>query len=335
MADRIRSMVDTVGFATRADQMDAVVERIDALYAPSASVSVDPLRVAIAPHDDYAYVGGLYRSALDGVRAPTVILFGVAHRARTLGLENTLLFESFDRWEAPRGSVAVSSLRDEIIEALPAGIGRAHDEMHAIEHSLEAIVPFLQDRDRTVEIVPILIPAMSFERMMDVAGELALAIARTMRSHSLRWGDDVAMVISNDAVHYGDEGWGGRDFARFGADDEGYRTAVAYEHSIIEECLSGELSPEKVRWFNEHTVDADDFREYRWTWCGRYCVPCGLLTAHALQQELGAAPLVGTLDGYGTSIDGRAHIPVSDLDMGVTAPASLRHWVGYASIGYR
>jgi hypothetical protein len=43
---------------------------------------------------------------------------------------------------------------------------------------------------------------------------------------------------------------------------------------------------------------------------------------------------VGKVLGYATSID-TPRIRVDDLDgMGVTAPANLRHWVGYGSVGY-
>jgi MEMO1 family protein len=336
MSDGLRAPVDPVGFATRAEQMREVARRIDDVRGRlDADVPAGPSwRVAIVPHDDYTYVGGLYPAVLDGVRARTVILIGVAHKARTLGLEDQLLFESFSAWSAPYGPVALSSMREAIIAALPSDSYRVHDEMHALEHSLEAIVPFLQHRRHDLEIVPILAPAMSFDRMRDVAAALGAAIAGVMRERSQRWGADVAIVISSDAVHYGDEEWGGRDFARFGVDDEGYRRAVAYEHAIIEECLLRELSIEKLRALTAHLVSAEDFREYRWTWCGRYSVPCGLLTGLALAGELGVPPPAGVLVGYGTSVDGRPHVRVDDLGMGVTAPATLRHWVGYASVGY-
>jgi AmmeMemoRadiSam system protein B len=333
MIRSIRQPVDTVGFAVSAAQMDAIAERIDATDGVRRSAST--WRVAICPHDDYAYVGGLYPAVLDGVRARTVVIVGVAHKARTLGLENDLLFESFAAWSEPYGPVPVSPLRERIRRMLPDGVSRVHDEMHELEHSIEAIVPFLQRGRSDLEIIPVLVPAMSFERMRVVARALATALAGVMKDDDLTWGDDLAVVISNDAVHYGDEGWGGRDFARFGVDDRGYDEAIAYERRIIDECLLGEPTTESIRAFTEHTVDRDDHREYRWTWCGRYSVPFGLLMASVLAGALGAPPLDGELIGYGTSIDGRAHVPVEDLGMGVTAPAHLRHWVGYASIGYR
>jgi MEMO1 family protein len=326
----LRNLADPVGFAHTADQMQTLMQRIE-----SAAATDDiTWRVAISPHDDYTYVGNLYPALLKNISADTVILFGVAHKARMLGLENELIFDSFTHWHGPFGNVKVSSIREEIIAALSAGSYQINDEMQGIEHSVEAIIPFVQYYNRDVEIVSILVPSMPYRRMEELAEPMAEAIGKVAAQRGWEWGREYAIVISTDAVHYGDEEWGGRNFADFGADEAGYRQAVAYERTIIDECLTGDITPEKIERFTKYTVRGDDFREYKWTWCGRYSVPFGLLTAYRLQQFLDTEPLHGTLVGYGTSIDGRGHIPVNDLGMGVTAPATIRHWVGYASVGY-
>ena len=38
--------------------------------------------------------------------------------------------------------------------------------------------------------------------------------------------------------------------------------ALAYEDSIIDECLAGEITEEKMKAFYKHTVDAQDFHKY-------------------------------------------------------------------------
>lgn len=45
----------------------------------------------------------------------TVILFGVAHKARQLNLENLVAFDSYDCRKGPYGDVKVSGLREEIM----------------------------------------------------------------------------------------------------------------------------------------------------------------------------------------------------------------------------
>ena len=103
----------------------------------------------------------------------------------------------------------------------------------------------------------------------------------------------------------------------------------------MRDCFDGEVQPDKIERFTRYTLDDHDHREYKWTWCGRYSVPFGLLVAWHLRQLRRARPLTGTILGYATSVD-NARVKVDDLEgMGVTAPATLHHWVGYASVGYR
>lgn len=337
----LRGLADPVGFAHRAGQMDAVMRRIeegeagrlrDALLANSGIARDQAWRLAIAPHDDYAYASFMYPLALANVKAPTVIVFGVAHKARAFNIENRVVFDGFTHWHGPYGRVRVSALRESIVGGLDPEAYVVHDELQAAEHSVEAKVPFLQHFNREVELVSILVPAMPHSRMQALAPQVARAIAAATRGR--RWGQDFAIVISTDAVHYGDQDWGGRDFARYGAHAEGHRQAIAHESTILADCLAGTLAPSRAALFSSYTVRDDDYREYKWTWCGRYSVPFGMLAAWHLQQQLGAAPLEGNVLGYTTSID-TPRLEVGDLDgMGVTAPANLRHWVGYAAVGY-
>ncbi|MBN2367056.1 MAG: AmmeMemoRadiSam system protein B, partial [Calditrichaeota bacterium] len=149
-----------------------------------------------------------------------------------------------------------------------------------------------------------------------------------------QWGRDFSIAISNDCVHYGDEGWSGKNYAPFGSDTTGYRRATNYDMNIISECLIDQLEPQRIQRFFEYTLDSDDFREYDWTWCGRYSLPLGLLTGYHLQNLQGKGSLAGYMLRYGTSIS-NAPIPVTDLGMGTTAPANIHHWVGYVTIGYK
>jgi AmmeMemoRadiSam system protein B len=340
---RRRGLADVVGFAHLERQMDAIVQRIAAQDGAKLEsllehkgISADARwRMAIAPHDDYAYAGYLYPLVLRNVKARTVIIFGVAHKARQLGLEDQLVFDSFTYWHGPYGDIAVSQLREKLMARLPEGSYQVSDAMHNLEHSVEAKLPFLQNADRTVTFVPILVPYMSYARMNKLALPLASAISAIMGDEGLEWGRDLALISSTDAVHYGDEGWGGRDFALYGCGPAGYAEALAHEQLIMSDCFDGELRPESIERFTRYTLADHDHHEYKWPWCGRYSVPFGLLTAWRLQQLRHAPPLHGTILGYATSLDDQ-RIEVADLDgMGVTAPATMRHWVGYAAVGYR
>lgn len=328
---KIRHMADTVGFASKSSQMDEFMKRIPGIN--EFLKKSGNWKVCISPHDDYTYVGELYPALLSGIKSNLIIFFGVTHKARLFNLENKIIFDSFNEWEMPYGNVKISNLREDIIQALPKDDYIIHDSIQSLEHSVEAIVPFLQYYNRNFEIISILIPYMTFDKINEISEILAGVVFSAANKNGLKWGDDYAIVISSDAVHYGDEEWGGSNYAPFGADSAGYEKAVAYEYEIINNCLIGDIAPEKINKFLNYTVDENDFKKYKWTWCGRYSIPFGMMTSYYLQNLYGIK-LTGSLVGYATSID-RHHIPVNDLGMGTTAPANIRHWVGYTAVGYK
>ncbi len=255
-AQKRRRLADVVGFAHRERQIEAVVRRIAAqdgsklerILEDKGVAAGDRWRMAIAPHDDYAYAAYMYPLVLRNLAAPVVVIFGVAHKARLLGLEDQLIFDSFTHWQGAYGDIAVSPLREKIMRRLPEGSYRVSDEMHSLEHSVEAKLPFLQHATRGVQFVPILVPSMSFARMSEVAPPLAHAIAQVMDEERLEWGTDIALVSSTDAVHYGDEDWGGRNFARYGADAEGRAKALAHEQQILDDCFDGDRMGPPIEW---------------------------------------------------------------------------------------
>jgi AmmeMemoRadiSam system protein B len=333
-----RLPVDTIGFAQHSWQMDSIMARIETMYLfeeyhPCDDKSDDPAKIVISPHDDYTYVGPIYPSVIHQIKSRIVIMFGVAHKASLSGLEDKIIFDSYSYWKGPYKDTHVSGLREEIMAALDVGMYTINDSIHKVEHSLEALIPYLQYFNKKVEIVPILVPSMSFDRMKLISESLADVIFKSAKQDNLEWGRDFAIIISNDAVHYGDEDWGGNNYAPFGADTAGYTQAINHEMRITSCTLCGTLNPDSIRRFNEFTVQSGNFKEYKWTWCGRYSVPLGLLTGYNLAELFGES-LYGTTTGYMTSID-HPPVPVKDLGMGSTAPASLRHWVGYVGIVYK
>ncbi len=335
----IRQPVDTVGFAQYDWQMDSVMARIEREQGKSlddklvySKIAPSGWKAAISPHDDYAYVGYMYPAVLKNIKAKTIILFGVAHKAKKLNLEDKIVFDSYDYWKEPYGNVKVSDIREDIIKQLPMGIYEVNDSMQKIEHSVEAIIPFLQYYNKDIEIVSILVPYMSLKTMKKISEPLARAINKSVKKRNWQWGKDYAIVISTDAVHYGDEEWGGKNFAFNGTGCKANEKTKIHEYEIMK-TISGPLSPDGIKKFTEETVDKDNFREYKWTWCGRYSVPLGLLTAYNLQKLNSEEPLNGTAIGYANSID-HPQLEVEDIGMGVTAPAHDHHWVGYVGIGY-
>jgi AmmeMemoRadiSam system protein B len=325
---KIRPLKDTIGFAQYPWQMDSLMARID--RAGWNKTTGSKWNLVICPHDDYTYVGKLYPELLQNIKAPNLILIGVAHKAAQLSVEDSLVFDSYSAWKGPWKNVPVSPAREEIYNLLKGKYAVINDTLQKVEHSVEAMIPYLQYFNKNITIVPILVPAMSPDRMEACGKALADAIRIVAKNHKWEWGTDYAIVVTTDAVHYGNEDWGGINRAYFGCDENGNIKARDHEKGIIDSCFTNKVSPEKIRLFNSFTLNQQNFREYKWTWCGRYCVPVALYASYYLNDS---KPLSGELIGYSTSITS-PHISVEDIRMGMTAIATDCHWVGYAALGY-
>ncbi len=328
-AANTRQLVDTVGFARFPWQMDSLMARI--ARSGWSKPEGTQWKTVICPHDDYTYVGDIYPELLCNVTAKTLILIGVAHKAASLGISDSLVFDSYQFWKGPWNKVQVSPVREEIFDRLKGKYAIIKDTLHSVEHSVEALIPWLQYFNKDIQIVPVLVPAMTPERMEECGRALADAIRNVADSHKWEWGRDFAVVGTTDAVHYGNEGWGGSDYAYFGCDSLGNSKAIKHEKEIIDNCLAGPVTPEKIKLFSSYTLNPENYKEYKWTWCGRYSVPVTLFTSWFLN---GKPDIDGYRVAYSTSIMNR-RIPVDDLRMGRTAVATSCHWVGYAAIGYR
>ncbi|TXD52958.1 MULTISPECIES: AmmeMemoRadiSam system protein B [unclassified Polaribacter] len=324
----IRPIHDTIGFAQYDWQLDSIYNRLQLKDTPNTK----NWKTVISPHDDYKYAGKLYHTSLKGVNAKTIILIGVAHRAKNYSLQDKIIFGNYTHWKSPYGKLKVTDLNTKIQEKLSKENFMIHDSMQALEHSLEAIVPFLHKKNRNIEIVPILIPYINYETMNTISTDLSQVVSEILKANNLQFGKDVAIVISNDAVHYGTENWG-RNLAPYGVDSLGTAKARNHDKRLINDFLTGEISMNKVKNFTQETVQENDYKEYKWVWCGRYSVPFGLAFANKLNLLQNNVALTGNLLGYASSID-HALIKVEDLKMGTTAIATQKHWVAYASIKY-
>ncbi len=338
----IRGLKDTVGFAISAAQMDLVVKLSKQAEATALHKNAKKLHLkkgsyfiaGISPHDDFIYAGPVYIHLYPYLKAKRVVIFGVSHYARRWHVENTLIFDGFREWRGPYGKVKVSNMREEILAKLPASDYIVSSPMQAEEHSVEALIPWLQYYNCKVEIVSILAPYMRWGRLDSLSSDLAKVMSQIIRSHHWKLGKDIAFLISNDCSHYGDQGWGGRNFATFGVDCQGLKSGTARDQKIARETLCGTLTSAKIFDFYSRVLDPKDYHKYRVTWCGRFAVPFGTNTLVHLMKNLNHKPLVGRFLRYGDSVE-LGELDVRKAGLGVTAPANLHHWVGYVSIGYR
>ncbi len=334
---KIRALKDSVGFSFTKQQIEAVVKLSEKLEHNAIEKNQEWFRdkkwiAGICPHDDHLLAGRVYVHLFQNMNANRYVIFGVAHKATNWGIQDSLIFDSFDYWRAPYAPVKVSELRQEIIELLPKGDFVVNNDWQAEEHSVEGIVPFIRYYHRDAEIVSILVPYMNWQRIEKLSKHLADALSKIIQQNNWKLGEDIAFICSNDGDHYGDLDWSGRNLASFGADQAGYLKATHQDSSLITKNLTGELTAEKLQDFCYRVWGENDLREYKIRWCGRFSVPYGLNTVRILMKKLNHSPLNGYFLRYDTSYN-LGKLPL-EIGIGTTAPNNIRHWVGYSAIGY-
>ncbi|WP_310599414.1 AmmeMemoRadiSam system protein B [Desulfobulbus sp.] len=143
----------------------------------------------VMPHAGYIYSGATAGNTISRVRVPeTALVLGPNHHGR-----GAALALGTDDWQMPMGTVPIDrQLATAILQHSP---GITEDsEAHVPEHSLEVQVPFLQQVQPRLHLVPLMVAQVSFEICQSVARGLAAAIRE--------FGKPVLTVASTDMTHY-------------------------------------------------------------------------------------------------------------------------------------
>jgi AmmeMemoRadiSam system protein B len=328
----VRGQRDSIGYATTPQAMAKVWELSAQGPAPEAfGAKVAPgVLGVIGPHDDYIYAGRVYRDVFPLVTAKTVVIVGVFHRYRKFEARDQLVFDAYRAWRSPDGEIAVSALREELIAALPKDMAVRDDAAHDSEHSVEGIAYFLKHARPDVEIVPVIVPAASFERLSEMAVELGGALAGAMKKRGWQLGRDVAIVISADGTHYGED----FKFTPHGAGGvAALEKVVDDDRKLMRETLGGLVAAQKARAFYATVVDPANPDQYRRTWCGRFSVTLGTLLVGETARRLGMSTPRSVPLALGVSVD-TPELAVRDLGVGPTAPANLYHFVTHPALAF-
>jgi AmmeMemoRadiSam system protein B/AmmeMemoRadiSam system protein A len=166
-----------------ADEVDDLLGGAEAL-APRVGFP----KVLIVPHAGYIYSGAVAAGAYDAVRPARgivrrVVLLGPVHRVAVRGLAVT----SDEAFATPLGSIPIDREALAALKDLPQVV--TSDAAHALEHSLEVQLPFLQKTLGSFGLVPFAVGVAS-------VAEVAQVIER------LWGGPETLIVISTDLSHY-------------------------------------------------------------------------------------------------------------------------------------
>ncbi|MBI1195435.1 MAG: AmmeMemoRadiSam system protein B [Gammaproteobacteria bacterium] len=144
-------------------------------------------KALIVPHAGYIYSGPVAAAAyalLDGATSiRRALLLGPAHRVPVRGLAHP----DCDVFLTPLGSVPVDRAALAELADLPQVTASAH--AHALEHSLEVQLPFLQRQLEGVAIMPLIVGDADIEDVAEVI-------------ERFRADPETLIVISSDLSHY-------------------------------------------------------------------------------------------------------------------------------------
>jgi len=169
-----------------ATQVDGLLAH--ACQAASARGSVP--KALIVPHAGFVYSGPVAASAYSSLNAAAdtierVLLFGPSHRVPLRGLA----VPAARSFETPLGSVAIDRENVERAAALPSVT--IDDVPHAMEHSLEVQLPFLQSVLADFRLTPFVVGDATAEEVAELM--------------DLLWGGpETLIVVSSDLSHYYD-----------------------------------------------------------------------------------------------------------------------------------
>lgn len=326
----IRPVCDNVGFCWQGNRLDIFINWLDKNCSDDKFES-ENLIAGISPHDDYLYAGKVYYPLYKLISAKEVVIFGVTHgtvRKKINDPRNIIIMDEFEKWNGPYKNVEVSPLRDILKHQLNTQNYLVSNTAQSLEHSIEALIPFLQHYNRDVKITPIMITGMPFEKMNSLSAELAGIISTYVKENNLKLGKDIFFLISNDANHYGE------DFENqpYGLDEEAHRIATDNDKRIAAEIFNGLVTNNKIKKLSHELWQEAGVKTECPLWCGKYSIVFGLLTINKIATKFGRK-LTGKVFKYSDTWT-EGVLPVKETKMGITAPYSLKHWVGFLSAGF-
>jgi len=169
-------------------QPSLLASEIAGYLAAAPGAGAAPPKAIIAPHAGYVYSGPIAASIyarLAPLRGTVrrLVLAGPAHRVFVRGAA----VPSSEGFASPLGNVALD--REAIASLRELPFVEVSDRAHAMEHSLEVHLPFLQTVLGEFALVPVVVGDASPSEMAQLFGHL--------------WGgDETLIVVSSDMSHY-------------------------------------------------------------------------------------------------------------------------------------
>jgi AmmeMemoRadiSam system protein B len=165
----------------------ALAQEVRKLLAEAHGEPLSP-KALIVPHAGYIYSGAIAATAyrtLSGIapRIRRVVLLGPTHRVAVRGLA----LPDAEAFETPLGRVPLDSAAAQAIARLPQVV--VSNAAHALEHSLEVQLPFLQSVLGEFTLLSLAVGGATAEEVAEVL-------------EALWGGDETLIVVSSDLSHF-------------------------------------------------------------------------------------------------------------------------------------
>ena len=163
-------------------------QQVDDLLAGATVRKEAVPKALVAPHAGYIYSGPIAANAYVQLaaiagRIRRVVLLGPVHRVPVRGLA----LAGVERFATPLGEIVIDATAVAALRRLPQVQDSAR--AHAVEHSLEVHLPFLQRLLGEFTLVPLAVGDATAEEVAEVL--------------DLLWGgDETLIVVSSDLSHY-------------------------------------------------------------------------------------------------------------------------------------
>ena len=160
-------------------------------YLSSAKIDDDVITrpvAIIAPHAGYIYSGPIAASAYARLtpfkdKISRVVLLGPCHRVPLSGVAAS----SAEYFNTPLGNIAIDT--QAVNELIQTSLVKVLDEAHALEHSLEVHLPFLQEVLTDFKLIPLVVGETPPETVAKILEQL--------------WqSQNTLIVVSSDLSHY-------------------------------------------------------------------------------------------------------------------------------------
>lgn len=208
---------------------------------PKAACPTPP-KAIIVPHAGFIYSGPIAASAYVALYAARetisrVVLLGPAHRVFVRGLA----LPTSEAFATPLGVLSIDQVAVNALRQLPQV--SMFDEAHALEHSLEVHLPFLQSVLTRFQLVPLVVGEASSQEVAEVLERV--------------WGgSETLIVISSDLSHYHDYPTAQRmDHATSDAIERLAYEDIHFDQACGRIPMSGLLLEARKRGMTGHTID--------------------------------------------------------------------------------